>query len=163
MPDLIEQYKQLHKEGKFTGYSLIPHAPAITKLVQNHKATSLLDWGCGKGQQYHIARAHAAWGFMPKLYDPAVGGISRKPVGKYDGVICTDVAEHVPEEDVPAFLTELVAHAKKFLFISVCTRPAKKNLPDGRNCHLCVKPEKWWLNQISALKAEIEIEVAWNE
>ena len=87
-------------------------------------------------------------GILPTLYDPAVDEFSAKPRGKFDGVICTDVAEHVPEDEVDVFLSDVFSHARKFVFITICTRPAKKLLPDGRNCHLTVKPATWWLRTI---------------
>jgi len=50
-------------------------------------------------------------------------------------------------------LKDVFSYADKFIFISICTRPAKKkkNLSDGRNCHLTVKPEDWWQKKCESL------------
>ena len=37
------------------------------------------------------------------LYDPGVEEYSIYPKNKHDGVICTDVLEHIPEDDILRF------------------------------------------------------------
>lgn len=107
----------------------------------------MLDYGCGEGRQYTERRVHDAWGIMPALYDPAVSGLDVLPLGKFDGVVCTDVLEHVPEDELDGVLAELRGYAKLWCFISVCCRPAKpnKNLPgSGGNAHVTIHPKEWW-------------------
>jgi len=145
---LIDQYRQLHEAGKFRGLSLLPHVKLVAGLVKETESKTLLDFGCGKGEQYTKHFCHEAWGIMPTLYDPAVPGLDRKPDLKFDGVICSDVLEHLPESQLPAALDEIFGYARKFVYLSITTRPARKHLPDGRNCHLTVKPPSWWMNLI---------------
>lgn len=140
----IDFYRAMHERGMFPGHSLKAHVETIRGLIVETGSTSLLDYGCGKGFQYNGLRLHEPWGVMPSLYDPGVPGIDIKPTGKFDGVICTDVMEHIEESDIDSVLDEIFGYAEKFVFLSICTRPAKKLLPDGRNCHLTVKPEDWW-------------------
>lgn len=158
---LLDQYKHLHAKGKFPGYSLKLHVGTIGSLIKRTGSESLLDYGCGKGWQYSEMELHHAWGIMPSLYDPAVPGLHRKPVGRFDGVICTDVMEHIPERNIPATLDEIFGYAEKFVFLSICTRPSKKTLPDGRNCHLTVRPHEWWLDKIG--DRGILTEIAWHD
>lgn len=149
--NLCDQYKLMHEQGAFKGYSLLPHVEDIAKLVKKYDAKTLLDYGCGKGLQYTEKRAHDAWGgIMPTLYDPHVEGLNIEPKNKFDGIICTDVLEHVPEDEVKSVLRKLMAYRREFgfIFITICTRPAKKTLPDGRNCHLTIKSKEWWLDTI---------------
>lgn len=159
---LIDQYKILHQAGHFPGHSIQAHVEAITALVRTTSSKTLLDYGCGKGQQYISANLATEWGCRPYLYDPAIVHLSRKPKGKFDGVICTDVLEHIPEEELLDVLRELFNYARKFAFFSICTRAAKKTLPDGRNCHLTIKPEEWWLSLIAGLEPAVLYEVRWN-
>jgi hypothetical protein len=63
-------------------------------------------------------------------------------------VICTDVLEHCPEEDIAWILDELFAFARKFVYANVACFPARKQLPSGGNAHCTVKPVKWWEEQI---------------
>jgi hypothetical protein len=65
------------------------------------------------------------------------------------------VLEHVPEHDVPETLRRLCNFAHKFVFLTVATSPAKKRLPDGRNCHLTIRPEAWWWEQIEAARVAV--------
>lgn len=157
--NLSDQYRQMHEDGHFKGYSLMPHVDDIAALVKKYNARTLLDYGCGKGLQYTEAKAHEVWGgIMPTLYDPYVGEISIEPdyeIGKFDGLICTDVAEHLENEHVAYdFLQEIFAIPEEFIFITICTRPAKKNLPNGRNCHTLVRNQDWWMEMITQIYEE---------
>lgn len=144
--DYAKAYAELHQNQKhFLGYSILPHVERIKGLVEDTGSRTLLDYGCGKGFQYLKERVHEAWGILPYCYDPGVRAISDKPQGKFDGVICTDVLEHIEESDVPGVLDELVGYAHRFVFLAICCRPAgHKRLPDGRDVHVTVKPPEWW-------------------
>jgi hypothetical protein len=143
---LLRWYRKLHMRGNFGGLSLLPFTQDISQLVAEFKSRSLLDYGCGKGLQYTEARAHEAWGLpIPRLYDPAVQEHDVLPRGKFDGVICTDVLEHVPEDELDAMLRQIAGYARQWVFFSVCCRPSKYvKLPDGRNVHVTIHPVEWW-------------------
>jgi len=168
---LIEQYQQMHLHGDqhtgvppertFPGESLPRQAPHIKRLVKLTGATTLLDYGCGKGQQYLPHRIadpeegieypdiQSYWGVKAiQRYDPAYQPFIQLPTGNFEGVICTDVLEHCPEEDVPWILGELFAYTTKFVFANVACFPAKKRLPSGGNAHCTIKPVKWWEEHI---------------
>ena len=90
---------------------------------------------------------------MPTLYDIGVPEISRKPEGSFDGVICTDVMEHIEEGDIDEVLHYIINTADKFVFFHIACRPSKrKRLPDGRDVHLTVKPPHWWNMKIWAVQ-----------
>ena len=147
---LLDEYKEMHEKGFFQGFSILDHVGDIKDLVEAYNPTGLLDYGCGQGLQYSQRRVHEYWGgLMPHLYDPASKHHNKLPAFPVDGVICTDVAEHVPEEELEDFLKEIFRYAKKFVFMTVCTRPAKKTLPNGMNAHVTVKDEDWWLKKIN--------------
>lgn len=147
--NLCDQYRQMHAEGNFNGYSLLKHTDEIASLVFRHKAKTLLDYGCGKGLQYTEKNAHSQWGgIMPDLYDPYVAAYANSSAleKRYSGILCTDVFEHLDSaESVQALAESLWPMAEEFIYATICTRPAKKSLPDGRNCHLLVKNQEWWL------------------
>lgn len=146
----IDQHRRLHRNPKrFPGFSTGRHIPAIRQLVEEYKATSLLDYGCGKGYQYLAKRIHEQWGgLLPYCYDPGVTHLDHKPVGLYDGVLCVDVLEHVAEEGVPCLLDELLSYAHRFVFVTIATYPAGKTLPDGSNAHVTVRDGAWWGKQL---------------
>lgn len=142
-----EAYGEMHAANKdhFAGLSLMPHVPAIVALIKQYGSTTLLDYGCGKGHQYGAkAEAHLEFGIMPHLYDPGVKEFARRPKRRYDGVICTDVMEHIEHGDVKSIMRDVFRYSRHWVFFSISTRLAKKTLPDGRNVHLTIKPAYWW-------------------
>ncbi len=180
---LLRLYRQIHVEGEsfrglspehvFPGKSLPPQAPHIKRLIGATGARDLLDYGSGKGQQYRYwpyrdaeGNAHpnlqAYFGVAVTCYDPGYEPFSRLPSERFDGVVCTDVLEHVPEEDVPWVLAELFAFARRFVFANVACFPAAKRLPNGQNAHCTVKPVAWWRREVqraAARNPEVRYEI----
>lgn len=157
---VIEQYRLLHEKGVwFKGTAIKGYTGDIAHLVQETQSKTLLDYGCGKAMYWLERKIHEEMGVpLPYLYDPGVVKHNhpiksvKPPAGSaFDGVICTDVLEHVenPEE----VLGELFAYATKFLFMTISCRPSndKKKLPDGRGLHISVFPPEWWRERIAGL------------
>ena len=160
--EVIEKYKLFHKKGiknqpgnsTFLGYSLSKWIIIIKQIIEINNCNSLLDFGCGKGFLYKNkfklkgAEFNNLFDFWKIknifLYDPGVDEYSEYPKKKYDGVICTDVVEHIPEDDVLNFIDELFKLSNKFIFIVIATIPASKYFEDGNNIHLSLKNENKW-------------------
>lgn len=160
MTDLTPLYRQMADGGQsFFGLSILQHEKTIRKLVRKTGAKTILDYGCGRGDAWGAGgNLHRDIGVKRKdvtLYDPAFKGNSRVlPEGrKFDGVLCSDVLEHVPREDVDALIDRLFRHAKLFVWASVCCRPAKKCFPDGTNLHVTIEPYEWWLKKFHGMNA----------
>lgn len=151
--ELISQYSLLHKNHKrFPGFSIKKQKHLIRALIEAYQVKTILDYGCGKGKQYTELKVHENWGDVDiTLYDPGYKPYGKRPQGKFDLVICTDVMEHVAEEDVEAVISDIFQYAKYAVFFCVFTGPSKKTLPDGRNCHVTVKDEEWWRNKIHGI------------
>jgi hypothetical protein len=168
---LVQQYELMHVHGEtylgippeqtFPGESLPKQASRIKRLIRLTGSRTILDYGAGKGQQYHPRRMldeeerieypdiRSFWGVSDiRCYDPGYQPFSRLPEGKFDGVVCTDVLEHCPEEDIPWILDELFAFADKFVYANVACFPARKRLPSGGNAHCTIKPARWWEEQL---------------
>ena len=153
--DIIQEYKRLHKETNpdrnepwFPGKSIRPHVNKIAGLVRETDSKTLLDFGCGQGRQYSEMKVHNEWGILPELYDPAVDGISELPDKVFDGVICTDVLEHIPEDNVDQVLSDIFSRADKFVFLSIALFLTGDLLPDGRDLHCTVESPEWWKERI---------------
>lgn len=172
--ELNALYRQMHEQGAhgsapeqtFPGLSLPPQAGAIKQLIDRFGARTILDYGCGKGLQYQpMSLKNEAtgeswpdmrhfWGVQSiTCYDPAYEPFMTLPEGRFDGVICTDVLEHCPQEDMAWILEELFAYARGFVFANIACYPAKKTLPNGENAHCTIQPPQWWAGHIRELCA----------
>lgn len=157
----IQYYRDMHaaSDEKFPGRSTEKHIPDIADLIQETAAETLLDFGCGKGRQYTQEHIHRQWGgILPTLYDPGVPEFQVKPTGKWDGVICVDVLEHVPEDAVLDVLRDIIGRATNFVFLNVSTRKAGKLL-NGEELHCTVHEHDWWISTVSRVKQEMSSEV----
>lgn len=170
--ELIALYRRMHVEGEsalgiaaadtFPGSSLAPHIQRIKDWIERTGARTILDYGAGKGLQYRpqkvlVNGAHVADGIAEywdvdevRCFDPGYAPHSAPPEGRFDGVICTDVLEHCPEEDLPWILGEIFGYARQFVYLNVACYPARKTLPNGENAHVTVRPPQWWRKLIEA-------------
>lgn len=161
--EMMKIYGEMIEKGHFAGRTTLLFADSVRAMCRCFSAKTLLDYGSGRGDQYDNHHLDLEWGVHVTCYDPAVAALRKRPEGKFDGVICIDVLEHIEEKDLPAVLSDLVGYAEKFLFLTICTRPAKKSLPDGRNCHLTIKPREWWIELLAGHVPDgLYYEVEWN-
>jgi hypothetical protein len=164
--DYSQQYRKFHaaNPGKLLGFSIEAYLLEIAELVERAGAKTLLDYGCGKGYQYLAYRMHESWGgILPTCYDVGIPSLARRPEGKFDGVICIDVLEHIHRNDVDEILGDIFGYAQKFVFLAIGTTPAKKNFEDGRNLHLTVEPPEWWMAKIDRHRGGLALEVRFDE
>lgn len=170
--DLVRLYQRMHEQGDpahdivaermFVGSSLPPHVAAIRAIIARFGAKTIIDYGAGKGEGYQKSVAtlpdgrqlrglKEIWGLNEvTLYDPAYRPFSRLPEGRFDGVVCTDVLEHCPEEDLGWIIDELFGFARLFVFAAVAVYPSDKTLPNGENPHITLRSAGWWTDRFVA-------------
>jgi hypothetical protein len=168
--ELQAMYRRMHQQGEeflgvapgetFPGFSLDAQLGRIKALIAQTGADTVLDYGCGKGRQYEPRPIKDAdGGVWPGVidywdvgevvcYDPCYEPYNKLPQGKFDGVICTDVLEHCPEQDLPWIIAELFGYATHFVFANVACFPARKRLPNGENAHCTIQPAGWWARML---------------
>jgi hypothetical protein len=164
LDNLLEQYRILHQRGNFPGKGVIRHLKPISVLVKVTRSATMLDYGSGKGLAYTdtaffrerarstAANAVAALGLQHvTCYDPGVAEFSALPAGPFDGVICTDVLEHVPEQDISHTLQEIFDRASRFVYLNIASYPAQGLLPNGENEHVTIRSARWWRAAIGAV------------
>ena len=154
----IQQYKEYHQNNThYQGDNLAPQIHHILELIQITESQTLLDYGCGKGNQW----TNNILPVTPTLYDPAVPQYENKPTGTFDGVISTDVMEHIPEEQISEVFREISTYATRFVFLCIATDPAIAVLPNGENAHCTLKPLEWWVDEWwhSAVKDNLAVHI----
>jgi hypothetical protein len=144
---IAKEYIAMHAKKKFSGASLEPHIKEIKSLIKEYDCQTILDYGCGQAQCHKDGKIKGA-----ALYDPYVDRYSVKPEGVFDLVICTDVMEHVPEDEVGKTLTELMNYTNKVLYLAIATYPANKKFSNGENVHVTIKPKEWWESMLSTAR-----------
>ena len=163
--EFIEAYKDLHtQETKFKGSSLNPYVISIGKLILEYNCKTLLDYGCGKALGYSDKceeiqlkkPVQKIWNIDSyTLYDPAYPKYDTLPTSTYDIVICTDVLEHIPEQDLDWVIERILNYSTKIVFLNICTAPAlkhfKKGKFKGKNLHISVFENKWWIKKIGKI------------
>jgi 2-polyprenyl-3-methyl-5-hydroxy-6-metoxy-1,4-benzoquinol methylase len=136
--------QDLHNRATF-GQRGGRHAPVVRQLLADYDASSVLDYGCGRGD---LAKELADVDVCS--YDPAVTKYASEPQ-RADIVVCTDVLEHIE----PDCLYSVLAHLKALTgvvghFVVATKLDGSKKLADGRDPHLIVKPAEWWHGKLSA-------------
>lgn len=168
--ELQKIYADIHSEGLpdreigaaslFDGASLRPHMDDVRRLAAATNARTILDFGSGKGLQYEaerielgdgrtIGRVADYWNVDEiACYDPGVARFASYPERTFDGLVSTDVLEHVPADDIVWTLREFFRLADRFVFANIAGYPARKTLPNGWNAHVTVMPVRWWREQV---------------
>jgi len=175
--ELVGEYINLHENGNetipadkmFNGISLIYYIPQLMEIVLNkEKAKSILDYGCGKGKLYSSTeyntlnldkKGRRLNDSLPNLwqldyyalYDPGYKEHNKLPKGKYDGVICTDVIEHIDENDCDWILDEIFSYGRKFVYVTIACYKALKTFDNGKNVHVNVQPPEYWKEKLNKL------------
>lgn len=67
---------------------------------------------------------------------------------------CCDVMEHIPTEDVPTVLRNILS-STHHVFFGISTVDDHFGATIGETLHLTVKPMEWWIEQIKAAGAKI--------
>ncbi len=112
------------------------------------ETSDVLDYGCGK------CTLQGALGAEINNFDPCISALA-KPPAPADIVACIEVLEHIEPGYLDAVLADLRRLTKRVLFVTVATVPSTKRLGDGRNAHLIVQPEEWWLARLAAAQFNI--------
>jgi len=157
---ISEGYKELlrkHREVQpMWGAGGKRHIPKIQKLVDEHHFESVLDYGCGHGVILQYLQAPLKAG-----YDPGMPEYANTPELPFDMVISTDVLEHIEPELLDNVLDHIQSLTRRFAYLCVCCREARHILPDGRNAHLIVEDENWWLDKL--LEHFHTVDIGWRK
>ena len=148
----LEQYKQIHKKKRYG----ISGDRLVDKLypVINKECTSLLDYGCGQSNTATLLAPLLGITDVAQ-YDPAVVGRDTKPTRDFHTVTCTDVLEHIPEDELDDMLIDVWGYCEEAIFV-VALRLAGEVLPNGDNAHCTVHPKEWWEKKLKGTWAHVK-------
>lgn len=131
--------------------------------IKDRGYVSMLDVGCGRGQALDIAKKH---GFVSVHGVEVVLAGTRGDItlidgahclpfedGAYQLVICTDVLEHILEEDVQPVLREMFRVASKAIHLTISHRADKAD--ELGHKHVTLHPREWWVKEIEKALDEV--------
>ena len=136
----------------------------VKNYVNKNPGCNILDYGCGQAVHWHanvnmtIDGQKVSKTMMQYLhrnvsgffrYDPCHPVYNKRPTGKFDCVVATDVVEHIPKEELPYVLQHIddcTAHDGK-VFFTIPDTESQGHFMDGENMHCTImEKEKWmWL------------------
>ncbi len=145
--EYLDLQKELHLRSDY-GTASLGIAPEVKKIFEENKLTSISDYGAGKCnlQKKLIQLGLKDFDYFP--YDPVFPEYGSPK--KADLVCCIDVLEHIEESFIENVINELRNITDKLAYFTIALKPAGKILKDGRNAHILLKSEDWWLNLIKS-------------
>lgn len=147
----LEAYQHIHATNPHYGQG---SGAAVCEAIRNHLAPclpkngySVIDYGCGRSRMIFDVFPNAQVHYR---FDPAIPEFAAVPAFFFPWGLCTDVLEHIPEEELGVLLDFMRRVAENWAFI-VCTRPAGQLLPNGENAHCTMHDPEWWLDQLKKI------------
>lgn len=170
-----QKYLRLWESAEYRNVAPGEHL-AMTFLAQARprRDSEVIDFGAGTGRGALMLAAMGSMkvqmlDFAPNCLDPEVAEAcktqperikfmvcditKRVPVEAAYGY-CTDVMEHIPRDDVPRVLRNILGSAQH-CFFGIATRPDQLGELIGEQLHLTVEPMAWWLKQLTDIGAVI--------
>lgn len=142
----------IHNEKFWTGESLAEYKYQIWDIIKRNKITNILDYGCGKALFHKLLFNNpktpgAPMNISIAKYDPAYIPHSKRPEGKFELVICTDVLEHIQEDKIDEVLSDIFSFSDN-VFLTITCYDATQVLLNGKNAHYTVKDPSWWKEKL---------------
>lgn len=145
--ELIAQYREVHAGKVYGQTSELLMGHILRQVAFLPAPRTILDYGCGQSRTSGwLAKIYDAKAYR---YDPALPDVATLPDVQTDLVICTDVMEHIPLEEIDRVLAEIRGISAHAFFNISCVRAAEV-LPNGENAHCTVRPARWWVSRLGA-------------
>lgn len=149
---ITEEYRELlrqeHEQTPW-GHTAEQYVDDILAHARGYSFDSLLDYGAGRGGLAHKLQEVAQDLINVTEYEPADPDRSQNNT-PHSYVVCIDVLEHIEPDCLDDVLDDLKQVTLELGYFTVSTRPAGRQLPDGRNAHLIVENFAWWQEKIQA-------------
>jgi len=163
-------YEPLYKKG-YHGKMNFTHSESLIAKVKEYlpEGSKLLDIGCSNGTCVKMLQEAKYDSYGIDISETAIsmagergsrncilGSATKIPFydNDFDGILCSDVLEHIFEEDVPKAVSEIYRVAKKYVFLKVSMAKEKNtgwvkiynSQSDDKidNLHVSVLPLEVW-------------------
>jgi len=143
-PEYRSTLEQMHAAEYGWGNTGGDWAKEVQEFAAELDATVLLDYGCGRCGLFKSVNRK---GLRVTNFDvgmPEYRGMP-KPV---DITVSTDVLEHIEPDKLDNVIDHIFSMSAMGVFLNISLRKAKRDLPDGRNAHLIIAGEQWWLEKL---------------
>jgi hypothetical protein len=151
-PAYARENARLHEVDPMFGAEGYLWAYLIAGIAMLEDCRSVLDYGCGKGT---LAKELAGTKLHVDEYDPGIPGKDGWPLS-CDLVVALDVLEHIEPDCLDAVFKDLRTLSRKALFVVISTKLSKRKMADGRDTHLSLHDDAWWLQAFVARKWKIK-------
>jgi uncharacterized protein len=134
----------------------------LHKLIEKTRPATVLEYCFADNMAAHPESAGPLNGHdsvSVTRYDPADPRGAR-PDKCFDGVVCTQALNYIPDEDIPWVIEDLFEWARRFVYIVIERSPQEKALADGSCLHSRPRDFTWWKNAFEAA-AERHPNVQW--
>jgi SAM-dependent methyltransferase len=149
MPTTSKLYAEVFKDSAYN-----PAEPDKIELVGEwlgrNTFKTIVDIGCGRGN-YIKALDYKITGVDP------IGGDIKSDIlgleGRWDGLYCMDVLEHISPEELESNLKHLVTFSDNAL-LGIANH---SDVWNGKELHLIQQPADWWLERLSRHYSEVAL------
>ncbi len=137
-----EMYEKYHRAHANYGVGAIHIAERLGIIIRELQPKSILDYGCGKGRLVEYLRKKYQ-DIEVCGYDPAVKEFAILPKRKFDLITCTDVLEHIPEDELIESVERIASMSDNVYFL-LNHGPSPSILENGENAHCTIKSPAWY-------------------
>jgi len=136
------------------------HDADVEEIAEAAGARTILRVGVGVREDAAAQRdAGERAGTTITAYDPTASDAGA-PQGRFDGVACTDMLEHLVDDDVVWVIHELFRHADRFVHVAVHQKPRAGLLGRLGRIRRSGREPAWWYDRMR-LAGELFPEIQW--
>lgn len=124
--------------------------PALIAAVDARTLLTLRLNGTEKGNEAPEVRNFQSARQTVTQHDFTFSSLTEQPTEQFDGVVCTEVLEYLPGEDLPWVIDELFRRVGRFVYATVTTYSRVKVLADGTTLPNLPCDQSWWVAHFAA-------------
>ena len=119
----------------------------LQSLIEKTRPATILEYRFADGVATHAESGEPVSGqdeVIVTRYDPAGRTGGERPANCFDGVVCAEALNYIPDEDVPWVIEDLFEWAGRFVYAGIESSPREKTLADGSRLQSRPRDLAWW-------------------